>query len=45
MDYDKKNLPEGEEPTTAGGGSLVGSEVNRNKRAALWAVAPIEVAG
>ena len=32
----------GEEPMTAGGGNLIGSEVIRNKRSAPWAVAPIE---
>ena len=29
---------------TASGGNLIGSEINRNKRAPLWGVAPIEVA-
>ena len=30
--------------TTAGGGNFVSAFLNRNKRAAQWAVAPIEVA-
>ena len=30
--------------TTASGGNLVRAEINRDKQAALWAVAPIEVA-
>ena len=34
----------GEPLTTAGGGSFVRGEVNRNERAARWAVATIEVA-
>ncbi len=34
----------GEPPTTAGGGSIVGGEVSRNKRSALCAAAPIEAA-
>ena len=34
----------GEEPMTASGRNLIGSEVNRSKRAAQWAVAPTEVA-
>ena len=29
---------------TAGGGYFIRAEFNRNKRSALWAVAPIEVA-
>ena len=29
---------------TAGGGNLIGSEVNRNKRSAQWAAASIEIA-
>jgi hypothetical protein len=37
-------LSEGEEPMTAGGGNLIGSEVNRNKRSAQWAAASIEIA-
>ena len=37
-------LSKGEPLTTASGGSLVRGEVNRNKQAAQWAVAPIEVA-
>ena len=36
---------EGEAPTTAGGGNLVGAEVNRNERAVRGTVAKIEVAG
>ena len=37
--------PWGKPPTTSSGGNLVGGFLNRNKRSALWAVAPIEVAG
>ena len=36
--------PRGNPPTTSSGGNLVGGFLNRNKRSALWAVAPIEVA-
>ena len=35
----------GEPLSTASGGNLERGEVNRNKRSARWAVAPIEVAG
>ena len=35
----------GEEPMTAGGGSLIGSEINRNERSPQCGVATIEVAG
>ena len=38
-------VAEGEEATTAGGGNLVGSEVNRNEQASQWEAATIEVAG
>ena len=34
----------GKRPATASGGCLAGLFLNRNKRAALWAVATIEVA-
>ena len=39
-----ETVDRGEEPMTASDGYFIGSEVNRNKRAAQWAVAPIEVA-
>ena len=35
----------GEEPMTASGGNLIGSEVNRNKQSTQWVAAPIEIAG
>ena len=35
----------GKHPTTASGGNLIECLLNRNKRAAQWAVALIEVAG
>ena len=34
----------GKHPMTASDGNLIGCLLNRNKRAARWAVAPIEVA-
>ena len=34
----------GEPPRAAGGGNLIGGEVNRSKRAPQWGVAPTEVA-
>ena len=37
-------IAEGEPLLTASGGNIKRGEVNRNKRAARWAVAPIEVA-
>ena len=40
--YAASCLPEGEEPTTAGGGSFVGSEVTGNEQSPQWGAATID---
>ena len=45
LHLDADDPAEGEEPMTAGGGNLIGSEVSRNERSVQWTVATIEAAG
>ncbi len=43
--YARVALPTGEEPTTASGGNLVGSEVTGNEQSPQWGAATIDGAG